>query len=321
MVRILGLDIGNGHVKAYDGQHAVILPSIAGPAVAISFRSRLEGQHPDDITIESKGRVWFAGELALRQSPAPIAPRGQVRDGEILRMLMVAALYRLGTPTGEHLRVITGLPIQWYLPPDKEAMQQALGGPQHCTVNGEQRVWWVDTVEVYPQPFGTIAYELLRNGGEGQIAAWRNGVVDVGDGTTGLALFDQLEYREPGSNSIAVGIGMARELIAREVASRYGLEMELASAEHALRVGRVVVAGEQQDIAEIRKRALATVVDAIGAQITRLWGNTKQLQRIVLTGGGTYLLGDTLEQRYPQARKVAHPQLANAVGFQLYGAM
>lgn len=320
-MKAVGLDHGNGHVKCHDGRTTVIFPSVVGPAVTISFRSELAEPHPEDLSIESGGRFWFVGELAIRQSPHPIHPRGQERDGELLRLLMLGALARAGVGGGESLRLITGLPVDWYLPDAIAGLQRALAGRQECTVNGQARRWTVERCEVYPQPFGAVAYEILRPGGDGSIAAEATGVIDIGHTTTNLALFEALEYIQAGSRSVESGMGLAYDLVAREVAERFGLELSPEAAEQATRTGVVRVAGQTCHIPEIRERALAAVVDGILAPMGELWGNARQLGRILIAGGGAMQVGQRLAGRFRQARVLAQPQLANAIGFQLYGSL
>lgn len=320
-MRTIGLDHGNGYCKAHDGATTVVFPSVAGPAVSITFRSRLQEPRAGDLLIHTRGRGWFVGELALRQSPSPVAVRGQERDPEMLRVLMLGALYRLAVPNEERLRVITGLPVDWYHPAVIGPTKAALLGQHDCAINGEVRRWTVEACECYPQPFGTVAYEVLRAGGDGTIAGHAVGVIDVGFGTTNLARFDELEYVQVASASIEAGIGLACELVAREVAERYRVELGRAAAERALGTGIVEVAGRLHPIPEVRDRALATVEEAIAAAVGRLWGNARQLYAIKVTGGGGHVLGDRLARRYPQASTVPQPQVANAIGFWLYGRL
>lgn len=320
-MRTIAIDHGNGYLKASDGRARLLFPSVVGPAITIAFRSKLADQHPEDVVVYSRGRSWFVGELAERHSPNPVPARGQDRDPELLRILTLGALHRLGVPAGERLRLIGGLPISWYHPAAIGALKAALAGRHECGVNGLALDWEVVGSEWYPQPFGALAYEVLRPGGDGSIASRPVGVIDIGYGTTNLARFDALEYLPAASTSIDAGVAAACELLAREVAERYRLDLGPREAQAALRTRVIEVAGHPKPVGELCDRALAVVEDAIAAAVTRLWGNTRQLYRIMLAGGGAHLLGERLLARYPHAQAVPEPQFANVVGFWLYGSL
>ncbi len=321
MAVVVGLDIGNGWTKAHDGARSVLLPSVAGPGIAISFRSGLATAPVDDVAIEIDGRQWFAGELAVRQSPHPVTPRARDRSSEILRVLMLAALHRLDIRDGIGLRVVTGLPLAWYKPADIEQMRLALEGVHCCLINGRPREWRVEAVDVFPQPFGTLAYEVLRPGGDTRLASSTVGIIDIGTLTTNLALFANLEYIEARSTSVEAGMGLAYSLVAREIAERWRVELSPQAAETATRKGSLQIRGELHILDGIAGRALAAVTDAILAPARQLWSDGGQVDRVPLTGGGAHPLASRLKAQFPQSVVVSQAQFANAIGFWLYGAL
>ncbi len=317
----VGLNIGNGYTKAHDGRGTVVFPSVVGPAVQLAFQSRLQEQHVNDIILQTGERSWFVGELAIRQSPDPIPLRGRKRDKEMTRVLALTAFYRLGIPSNTALQIVTGLPIDWYQRGDRREMVEALTGDHRAIVNGEPYRWIVDSVEVFPEPFGTIAYEALRLGGDPQILSKPVAVVDIGTTTVNLALFEAMEYIDAKSHSYEIGMAQAYELVARECAERYEIELDATEAEQAFRQGYIEVRGKVEDISRICDRARASVRDSVKGRGTSLWGDAGTIYRVPLTGGGAYPLERELVAVWQQARIVPNAQTANAIGYYLYGSL
>lgn len=316
---IIGLDIGYGFTKAVAGGREIIFPSVVGPAVEIRYHNDLMSTG-DGYTYHLDSSDWFIGEFAKLQSPWTTSPRARERTGtEAINVLLCAALHQLGLSSDT--RLITGLPVEWY--DDRGKMEMQLRGEHAFSVDGQPCHVNVAAVAIVPQPFGSFFSAILDGKGRlvnEKLARGRVAILDIGMHTTDFALADGLRYIEKGSGSIPVAMAKAYELIARELQNRHRLTMDVHDVDAALRDGAMVSVYDQQySISELARPALKAVAEEILATAMTLWGDARDIQRILVTGGGAYALGDLIKARYPHAIVTQQPALCNARGFWLYG--
>jgi hypothetical protein len=321
---IISTDIGNGYTKGYDGVQTILMPSVVGPAVEISYRTDLaEGRDGRDLRIDQGGRSWFVGDLAVRQSPGAITLTARERDGELLRLLLLGALSRLQVPYGAGVQVVSGLPVAWYRPGDRKALAGALLGVHECVINGTPRMWNVVKCEIIPQVLGTLCREVLSPLGTPRatnVSSQTIGLVDIGTLTTNLAVIAPgFEYVEPLAASVEAGMGAVYALVARHVASTYDLELSPQAAETATLQRTMRVRGVYRELHQAVDGALAAVAGRILATMQALWGNAAGIDGIMVTGGGAHQLGERIAAVYSHAKVVEDPQAANAIGMYRYG--
>lgn len=312
-----GIDAGYGYTKALAEDRAVVFPSVAGPAIEISYRSDLNGKHADDMTLEAQGQRTFVGDLARRQSPTPRSPLGRQRDLGFVLTLARAALYRLGLTTGE-IHMTTGLPVEWYA--DHAALATVLRGRHVYSVNGAPCDTTI-TPHVVPQPFGALFREMIDADGvladPDHLRTARVAVVDIGAGTTDYAVSDALEFIQAQSGSIPIAAAAIYQHLQRILAAEpYQLDLDLRAVEAATRAGGwVSVAGSRVNIASHVQEATAAVARPVLDWMTEKWGNGRQFDRILVAGGGAHLLAAAIRESYPHAVEVADAQMANVTGF------
>ena len=316
---IIGLDIGYGFTKAVSGGREMVFPSVVGPAVKIRYHNDLM-RDGGGYTYHVAGADWFVGDFAKLQSPWTTSPRARERTGtEAIEVLFCTAFHRLGM-TGE-VKLVSGLPVEWY--EDRGDLEAQLRGMHVFGVNGE--TYRVNVVEmaIVPQPFGSFFSAVLDGKGRlvnEALARGRVAILDIGMHTSDFALADGLRYIEKGSGSIPVAMARAYELIARELQTRHRLTMDAHDVDTALRNGQAVsVYGEQHDISDLAQPALKAVSEEVLGKAMTLWGDGRDIQRVLVTGGGAYALGKYVKARYPHPVVTQQPTLCNARGFWLYG--
>lgn len=320
MNTIIGLDIGYGFTKATTQGREIAFASVVGPAIKIRYENDLV-KAGGGYTYHLNDGDWFVGEFAQLQSPWTTSPRARERTGtEAIEVLLCAAFHRLGV-SGD-VKLVTGLPVEWY--EDRGDLEAQLKGLHIFDADGQSHHVNVADVAIVPQPFGSFFSAILD--GQGRLvnesfARGRVAILDVGMHTSDFALADGLRYIEKASGSIPVAMARAYELIARELQARYRLSMDAHDVDEALRNGATVsVYDEQHDIADLARPALKAVAEEVLAQAMTLWGDGRDIQRVLVTGGGAYALGNFIKARYPHAIVTQEPALCNARGFWLYGA-
>ncbi|MBN1579329.1 MAG: ParM/StbA family protein [Anaerolineae bacterium] len=327
---IVGVDIGYGYTKAACGANQVVFPSVVGKSERVRYESDLNragaNQHDGQIAVITEQGDRFVGELALLQSRVhwTLLDRSRVQDPSA-RLLFLSALSELVGPTSEHgaFRVVTGLPTQWYADRDK-VVEQLSGDHVLRRVNGRQVVqrFSIDELLVVPQPFGSLFCTILDADGrivDEKLARGRLGIIDVGTFTTDYVLVDALRYIEKGSGSIATAMSRAYQLIGRSILDAFGLDLRLHEVDEIVRRGYVTVFGEQRDIEWLAHPVLDAIAEEVLAEAGTLWGDGRDLDAVLVTGGGAIALGDRIGRCYPHARTLDDAAMANVRGFERYG--
>jgi plasmid segregation protein ParM len=287
------------------------------PEVAIRYRSDLH-TNGVGLRVTLDGERWFVGELALRQSEEPLAPRTRRRSEAFERVLMVSAMH--GLDVRDEAAMVAGRPVAWY--DDRDELAQTLQGYHRATINGEVYALQVRDVQVVPQPFGSFFSVILDEAGvlidpdglrDGRVA-----VLDVGMFTSDYAFSDALHYVEERSGSIPYAMSKVYELTQRWIEEEHGRALSLRDAEETVRRGWFRDRGERVDAGEIVGAAIAQVCKRIVGEAQTLWSEGRDIDALFVTGGGAAVVFGAVQERFSQAQMLDAPQTANARGFLRY---
>lgn len=323
---IAGVDIGYGFTKAAlkrkgdQVPQRIVIESLIGPAIEVRYRVDLIGNGVP-TALEIDGESWFCGQDARLQSTFTISPRSRDRDAETMRVLMLAALTKLGVTSGE-VRMVTGLPVAWY--EDKETLIQMLRGPHTFHVDDEPGRVNISRLLVVPQPFGSFVGAITSPTGKltnpNNLARGKVGVVDIGTHTTDYALFEEIQYREPLSGSIPVGMARYYELIQRRTEAEHGFQISVQEARKACSSFRVSNHGDEVNVGLAVESAWNSIAKRIVGKARTLWDDeARTIDAILITGGGATPFARAIKGAFPQAAEVEDPQTANCEGFYRYG--
>lgn len=318
---IIGIDIGYGYTKAVTDGCEVRFPSITGPAVRVQFSDSVLRSNGHGTVYRLDGDAhsgeFFCGEWAQLQSPFIDAPRARERTGtDITERLFVAALHQLGAD-GE-VSVVTGLPVQFY--GDRTKIEFQMRRTHHFYAGEQRHTVTVSQVYIMPQPVGALFYSIMNAEGRlinTDLAKGRLAVIDVGMYTTDYTLIDHLRYVEKGSGSIDVGMGRVYDLVGAQLRDKYGLSLGLHQVDQAIREHCFRVNGQTLSIDDLAAPVVRDVMSRITNQARELWGNARDIDRIILAGGGAILARGHID--YPHIMNIPDPDWANARGFHRRG--
>lgn len=324
---VLAIDIGYGYTKALTpGQPPWVCLSAVGPAVDVRFEGDIGGDS-QELTVKVSDRWYFVGRRALQQSPHARQTLAVTKVGGVeQKAQFYAAAGELVKTSAEEIAVVTGLPVADYTHERRARLKKMLLG--HHVIE-RPRKWdrEFDVTDVYVLPQGMGALYALALDRRGRLANTNRdlfhglvGIVDIGWLTTNLILVEDLRYVEKGSNSVTAGIGEVLRGVGKDLKQAYDLEwtLQLGRLDQAVRKGWVDVYGERMDISHFVKPHLRDVAEAVVAAAQSLpgWGAGAGLQAVILTGGGSRLLGDYLRAAYPHARiSGEQPELDNVGGY------
>lgn len=313
---VIGLDIGHSTVKiaaaSSAGRHAMIFPSVAIPAFAISDEAEAHRALRETVTVQQ--RSWFIGDTALAQScgtpPALGLTNDWITTPEHSALAAGAAkrLAALGVDLRECL-VVTGLPSSLHTH-QKNLMREII------------RRHFPGKVMVAPQPMGPFQGLMLNPDGSGapdrniQSESWA--VVDVGYYTTDFLLMQSGRWIEKASGSCG-GIRLAAEHMQRLLHQNH-IQVDPFEAEQALRERKIKNFGKTLDVSQFSQEATALICSEIVDTATRLIASVaRKLDGILLAGGGASVVLEDLQTKWPHAQLAPSPRMAVAEGFCRFG--
>ena len=327
----LGVDVGFGYTKAFNGERSIIFKSITGDATDIQFHSGFsEGSALENLHITVDGQDYFVGDMAEKQSNVREFTLDQNTMIENLAKVMaLTAISCYCTRPRHEFSVVTGLPIRYYKQL-RPRLGSLLQGEHHLilhTRGGEDQevTLVIKNVRVLPQPFGSIFNLMMNDHGriiDRDLAREKFGVIDIGFRTTEYTITDRLRYIERGSRTTDTGISKAFSLISKKILEQSGVSVEIYRLFEPVRNGKIRIRGKDYSLAELRDQVMKQLATSIVSDMERLWIDDWDVEFILLSGGGSVDLAPILENMIEgQCRMVSSlndPRMVNVVGYLKY---
>ena len=302
---IIGLDIGYNAVKAVTGKLQATFPSVVGTPDTARFSIGAS----NDVLIEYNKSAYLVGESAVTQSR--MTERREDRhwyQSDEYIILLLAALSSLNA--NDDVTVMTGLPVAFFTA-DKDALKEKLQGEYDFLRNGKHFSVNVSKVGIMPQPFGTLLDVALDDDGEvqdGDVANGKIGVIDCGGKTTNMLSAARLGEIAKETASVNIGgwdvIRSLREHIESEYPNRDFQDHELAEV---VRSGKFTYFGEKVDVKKHIETITADLARTVVSRASQLWNGGASLDKVVITGGGSHLLGKAICAHFPHAILHSNP--------------
>jgi plasmid segregation protein ParM len=301
-MEIVGIDVGFGYTKAYNGKNSVIFKSLIGDATDIQFRSFLgEDSSTSNLHITLNDKSYFLGNYAEQQSNIPEFTLDQEQLIEnFVKILAITAAGICSDAKGP-INIVTGLPVG-YLKRDSRRLRDMIRGIHEITyhnINGkdETKRVHIDKIHVIPQPIGSIFNLIFDEYGkitDKKLATQKLGVVDIGFKTTDFSIFDHLQYIERGSSTMDTGISKCFNVFANKLRQESNINIELYRIFKFVRAGMIKIKGKEYNISNLKKRVYTHAASAIASDLNRLWENDWDIDSIILSGGGSVELAEYL---------------------------
>jgi len=298
----IGIDVGFGFTKAYNGQNSVIFKSLIGDAAEIQFMSSMgDAAATSNLHITLDNKTYFLGSYAERQSSLTEYTLDQEKMVE--EFIKILALAAAGTCSQTHgpINVVTGLPVA-YLKRDTKRLKEIIQGEHeiiyhHHDAPDEHKKLSIDKVHVIPQPIGSIFNLIFDDNGkicDRDLAASKLGVVDIGFKTTDFSIFDHLQYIERGSSTMDTGVSKCFAVIADKLRQESGINIELYKMFKFIESGVIKIRGKEYNVLNLKKRVYTHAASTISSDLNRLWKNDWDIDTIIVSGGGSIPLAEFL---------------------------
>lgn len=319
---IVGLDIGYSNLKMLSGvpgapPAAAVLPAGAGPVAAMPDRfGRKPGGADGFLAVSVDGEAWAAGVEPSRLQNWERELHPDYPGTQSYRALFYAALALTGRAEIDHL--VTGLPVSQYVNQQRRAALKALLEGDHA-VAARRRVR-VKRVVVLPQPAGAYLDAVQKVDDPAAFDDARTLVIDPGFFSVDWVLIDGGEIRTANSgsstNAMSVLLEAAGELIMAERGGHIGRDL----LEKAVRAGQRTLSlfGRPVDLTRyVAQAAKRTAPVALTALRQSLRGESREVDIVVLAGGGAATYAEATREVFPKARLIvpSEPVLANVRGF------
>ncbi|SDU21125.1 ParM/StbA family protein [Desulfobacula phenolica] len=301
-MEIIGIDVGFGFTKAYNGKNSVIFKSILGDATDIHYRSSLgEDSSTSNLHITLENKSYFLGNYAELQSNIREFTLDQEKLIEEFVKILAITAASICTDTSAPLHVVSGLPVG-YLKRDRKKLKEMILGVHDITIhhtNGQdvKKRINIDKIHIIPQPIGSIFNLLFDEQGKiknRELATQKVGVVDIGFKTTDFSIFDHLHYIERGSLTMDTGISKCFSVIVNKLRQESNMNIELYRMFKFIDSGMIKIKGKEYNISNLKKRVYTHAASAIASDLNRLWENDWDMDSILLSGGGSVELAKYL---------------------------
>ncbi|MFZ5570384.1 MAG: hypothetical protein ACOZF0_08265 [Thermodesulfobacteriota bacterium] len=328
---ILGLDIGFGFTKAFNGKETVMFKSIFGEAVDIQFRSDFGNTtFASNLHVTIGEKSYFVGDYAEQQSNVRQFTLDQEKLlTEFARILALTAAGKFSEKE-QPMNVVSGLPVA-YFKDNNARLAKILTGQHNITYHRPDgtditRRIAIKKVRMMPQPLGSFFNLLMDEKGKivnADLTRQKVGVVDIGFRTTDYTIFDKLRYIDRGSATMDTGISKIFRVIANKLQEKTGINVELYRMYNAVESGIIKMRGQEYDISKIRDQVFKQAAEAMANDIDRLWADDWDMDAIILTGGGCMELAAHLKPLISgnviPVEKGIDSRLNNVQGYLKYG--
>ncbi len=304
-MEIVGIDVGFGFTKAFNGKNSVIFKSLVGDPADIQFNSSIgESSSASNLHVTIDNKSYFVGNYAELQS--------NVRDFTLDQNKLITDFAKILAVTAAgvccedvtSMNVVSGLPVG-FLKRDYKKFTDIIQGSHEITFhyqNGKdvRKKIHINKIHMIPQPIGSL-FNLIMNDngqiGDKTLAMQKLGVVDIGFRTTDFSIFDHLQYVERSSTTMDTGISKCFSVIANKLRRESGVNIELYRMFKYIESGMIKIRGKEYNISNLKQRVYTHAASAIAADLNRLWEDDWDIDSIILSGGGSMELAEYIQSR------------------------
>ncbi|MBC8505979.1 MAG: ParM/StbA family protein [Chloroflexi bacterium] len=251
-------------------------------------------------------------------------------DGLGMRPLTYATLGLLLGEGEHHTSIMVGLPVEVMedkplLRKTKRSLRDWLEGTHTFSVDHKETIVHVEKVAAMPQPAGTFFAWGLNNHGQWIKTAEdfdaTIAICDVGFNTLDVFTLQGGKVMRRFTGGDTVGMRQAVELISRSLKNQYDVRYSLHEVDEFIRGGNTIIsnAAGRLDLSNLIADAKSTASDGVNTFLGKQWGNGRQFDDIIFTGGGAAAIRDALIEQYPLGYIMPDPVMANAQGLARYG--
>lgn len=319
--KIVGVDDGHYAIKVVDEEGRCFSePSRAqhGKQVAAMI-----GQSNSEVfyTVKDTDEVFTVGPFL----PNPEDTRFNGFPTSSLNLVLVHNALRAAGFGGQQVKIASGLPVNAYFLGNTEqnkvlieAKQKNLSRPVECGIHAVATIaenvvvaeaiaaYFDSMIDMNGKP--TEYYEEFKSS--------TVGVIDIGGKTTDCAVIlpgaNAIDMKRTGSSDI--GVLTMYDAINARIKAKEDFELPPNKLEKLVRTKTLVAGGEKIDVSDIVEDEMKKLAEKIFSAIHPKIGSGRDLEYILIVGGGALLLKDYMKAHFKHALIPERPEFANARG-------
>ncbi|QHW35686.1 ParM/StbA family protein (plasmid) [Paenibacillus rhizovicinus] len=345
---LIALDMGFGWGKLLSSAGIqYVFPSIVVSGQPSTKLFNFDEINRQKLVVTIDGKTHMVGDQARTKTGGRTSNRTEARDRatDTDSQVLFRTAIALGVPDeeGEYDVILeTGVPNEDYGKIYADKLVEYLKQSFEITFNlghGKTVIKKINVIDVdiIRQPEGTVldhTYRFNPNYREEKTlllpagkAPKYHGVIDIGQGTTDAALFEDGFIREEEGTSISteatnlVYDKLRTKLAIKFAAEGYEYKATDTDLDVMIRTKSLWYAGETHDVTPEITESVEEVAELIVDEVTRAWGSEIQrLQGILITGGGADIFFDSLVLAFKSKNvgglfKAEMAQYSNVIGF------
>jgi hypothetical protein len=307
-MKCLGLDIGYGDTKAFDGARVISFPTAVSMAI-------YDGGFSAKTCVCVDNEKFYAGDDVKGEASWFDTRTSDFVGSSPWVAVLGKAIRDCGFNTFRN-SLVMGMPAAQY---NKEASEELVHvlKQKYITVGNGSRIDLSNTyIDIVPQGFGIFlkyVSDTKINYKKSRIA-----VADIGYHTIDLITMYEGVYLNDYAQSYPLGVSVLLDTIAKAFCSKYRFFISRKRAMDFIGNGRVEWLGEKYEVDEIQ-----SVLEKYAAHVATVINNYMEGQEPdigLAGGGGVYILSKMVKLKKRLAL-VDVPESANAVGYWHYGIL
>ena len=304
----LGVDIGFGFTKVYDGTNIVSFPTIVSNAIDSAGFSEKTCIAVDD-------EKFYVGDDVRGQEKWYDARTSDFVGSSQWSALLAQAIKACSLPNMYKNALILGIPAEQY---DKGKAAELVEVIKRRYVHaGNDRIDLdYAYISIVPQAFGIFLKYMNDSGIGSDYKTMVISVADIGFHTIDLITVDKGKYVDDYANSFPMGVSVLLDEIRREVNKKYRYFISREDAIQFIQNSRLEWLGETFEIKNVEN-----IIKKYAANVATIINNYMEGHRFdigIAGGGGVQLLRSVVKLK-KKLSAVSDPAAANAIGYWYYG--
>ena len=306
----IGIDIGFGYTKAYNGKSAVSFRTVVGRVVS-------SGGFNETPPIEIGNERFYVGDDAQGSDDYYESKRPDFYGSNQWVSLLAQAIKLSEIPTVEGLTIVLGMPAIQYSREKAGQVAALLKGKLISTGNGNMMDLGKASIHAAPQGFGIFLKFLNDHEMGNQAKKGSYAVADIGFHTIDVITVENGKYLSDRAASYPVGVSILLADIQREFSKKYMDFLPTSRALQFLSNPRQEWLGqfyEIESLNELIQKYCDKVTEIINGYFTG-----RSLDLCIAGGGGVHVVRGRASNLTRKVAIVKDPADANAIGYWLYG--
>jgi|GEM_PF-6703073 len=243
---------------------------------------------------------------------------------ELNRVLVQAALNRIGITNGQKVAIITGLPLDQYQREDKEvntalidAKKDNLKTPVFMGNQGDRPAADIVYQGILPEAISGLTDYMY--GVDGELKPDMDGnisrmALDIGGNTTDMAVVSPSTHILD-LKTIQYGVSHIRDRLKTVLESQFEIKTDSYTLDHALKTGELAFFEESHDVSKQVESACNDVLVDIFEAAEEFKKPHPRIRQMICFGGGAALCQKYIKKRFPKIIVIEEPDGANTRGF------